>query len=400
MTLEEALSRAAKTSPQLIQAQGAIRTTAAAERSAYGAYLPSLSASASTGGGYSTTINRPDSSGFNDSYSSGLSASWDVFTGFRRRSERQRTQADTQSAQAQLVAQRFSVEQSVERSFFDGLRAEELMAVAKARIERAQEGVGFAEKRLSVGSATRSDLLRAQLELNTARESLLQQENQRLTAALSLGRLVGVEGPVDPAPSGPLEPSPIKASREEVVNQLVAQAPTVKAAEASVLAAEAGIGTARSQYYPSIRLSGGYDWSNEDFEITGSRNSWSIRLGLSYNIFDGFQRDESMVRARTQAEVAQAQLTDTRRSVRSEAERVLSQLQLIEDRLELNRQAVAVAQEDLRVQQERYRLGATTILELLTSQAALVEAQNSLVSLRFDYLLSRAELQSILGREL
>jgi outer membrane protein TolC len=193
---------------------------------------------------------------------------------------------------------------------------------------------------------------------------------------------------------------PLKASREEVVATLVAQAPSVKAAQAAVVSAEASIGTARSRYYPSVSLSAGTNWGNEELALSTSDLSWSVRLGLSYTIFDGFARQEGMVRAQTQAEVAQAQLLDTQRNVRAEAERVLSQLQLAEERLTLNRQAVEVAEEDLRVQKERYRLGATTILELLTSQAALVEAQNNLVGLRFDYLLSRAELQSIVGREL
>jgi TolC family type I secretion outer membrane protein len=403
MTLEEAITRALKHSPDVIQAQGSLRNAAASERSAFGAYLPSLSASAGSSLA-STERFDPDTgtpiSGSSDSYSAGISASWDVFTGFRRRNQRQQARAEALSAEAQLVGQRFNLTLSVQQAFFAGLRAKELIAVARARIERAQEGVGAAERRLAVGSATRSDVLRAQLELNTARESLLQNENQRLAAALSLGRLVGLEQPVDPAPSGPTEPTPIQESREAVVSTLVAQAPSVRSAEASVLSAEAGIGTARSQYFPSVRLSGGYDWFNQDFGLTGGRTGWSIRLGLSYPIFNGFQREESVVRARTQAEVAQAQLADTRRAVRTEAERVLSQLQLAEERIALARQAVEVAQEDLRVQQERYRLGATTILELLTSQTALVEAQNSLVSLRFDYLLSRAELESIVGRDL
>ncbi|MBN1204721.1 MAG: TolC family protein [Myxococcaceae bacterium] len=403
MTLEEAIARALKHSPEIVQAQGSIRTAAAAERSAFGAYLPGLSASASSSLSSSERFNPTTGTpvtGSNDSYNAGLSASWEVFTGFRRRNERQRARAEALSAEAQLVGQRFGVELSVQRAFFDGLRAEELIAVARARLERAKEGVGAAERRLAVGSATRSDVLRAQLELNTARESLLQFENQRLTAALSLGRLVGLEEPVDPTPSGPTEPTPIQESREAVVSTLVTQAPSVRSAEASLLSAEAGIGTARSQYYPSVRLSAGYDWFNQDFGLTGGRTGWSVRLGLSYPIFDGFQREEGVVRARTQAEVAQAQLADTRRAVRTEAERVLSQLQLAEERISLARQAVEVAQEDLRVQQERYRLGATTILELLTSQTALVEAQNNLVGLRFDYLLSRAELESIVGREL
>jgi outer membrane protein TolC len=154
---------------------------------------------------------------------------------------------------------------------------------------------------------------------------LLQLESQRLTAAFSLGRLAGVDGPVDPAPSGPLEPTPIQSSREAVISSLVFQAPSVQSAEADVLAAEAGIGTARAQYYPTVRLSGGYDWFNQAFGFSGGRTGWSVRLGLSYPIFDGFQREEGVVRATTQAEVTQAQLADTRRAVRAEAERVLSQ---------------------------------------------------------------------------
>ncbi|HEX8704521.1 MAG TPA: TolC family protein, partial [Myxococcaceae bacterium] len=214
------------------------------------------------------------------------------------------------------------------------LRAEELMVVARSRIERAQEGVAAAERRLAVGSATRSDLLRSQLELNTAREALLQLENQRFTAGLTLGRLVGIEGPVDPASSGPTEPTPLSVSGEALVESLVSAAPSVRAAEAAVAVAEAGVGVARSQYLPSVRLSACYDWFNDAPLPTGGRTSWSVRLGLAYPIFDGFQRDEGQLRARTQAEIAQSQLADTRRAVRTEAERVLSLLRLAEQRIE------------------------------------------------------------------
>ncbi|MDC0714601.1 TolC family protein [Stigmatella sp. ncwal1] len=403
MTLEEALERALKQNPQVIQAAGSIRTAKASERSAFGAYLPSLSASANSTLSSSDRLN-PDTgtiiSGSNDSYSAGLSASWDVFTGGRRSSARRQAQAELQSAEAQLTAQRFGVAQSVQSAFFEALRAAELMAVTQSRIELAQQGITAAERRLAVGSATRSDVLRAQLELNTARESLLQQESQRYTAALTLGRLTGLEQPVAPSTSAPIEPTPLTVSREELMNTLLAKAPSVRSAEAALTAAEASITSAKAQYLPSVGLSAGYNWFNEDLALTGGRTSWSVRLGLSYPIFDGFLREEGVVRARTQAEVAQAQLADAQHAVRTETERVLSLLKLAEERVVLSRQAVEVAQEDLRVQQERYRLGATTILELLTSQTALVAAQNNLVGLRFDYLLSRAELESIAGRKL
>jgi outer membrane protein len=403
MTLEEAIERALKQNPQVVQAAGAIRNAQASQRSAFGAYLPSLSAAANGTLSSSERLN-PDTgtiiSGSSDSYSAGLAASWDVFTGGRRSAARQQARAESQSAEAQLTTQRFSVSFSVQSAFFEALRAEELMAVTRSRIELAQQGITAAERRLAVGSATRSDVLRAQLELNTARGALLQQESQRYAAALNLGRLTGLEQPVAPSTATPIQPVPLTVSREELVDLLLAKAPSVRAAEAAVASAEASVRSAKAQYLPSVGLSAGYNWFNEDLAVTGGRTSWSVRLGLSYPLFDGFVRQEGTVRARTQAEVAQAQLADAQHAVRTETGRVLNQLQLAEQRVVLSRQAVEVAQEDLRVQQERYRLGATTILELLTSQTALIEAQNNLVGLRFDYQQSRAELESIAGRKL
>ncbi len=60
----------------------------------------------------------------------------------------------------------------------------------------------------------------------------------------------------------------------------------------------------------------------------------------------------------------------------------------------------AAAEEDLRVQQERYRLGAATIVEVLTSQVSLDQAGVDMVQARLDYLVARAQLEALVGREL
>ena len=288
----------------------------------------------------------------------------------------------------------------VERSFYEVLRAEGLEEVARSRIERAKQNAEAAERRQAVGSATRSDVLRSQLELNTARESLLTARTQRTAAALALGRLIGEDSPVDAKPVESLEPKPIALTEEALVNEIIARAPSVLAAEANLRATEAGVGVAKSDYLPTVRLSAGYDWFNQDLALTGGRTSWSVRLGLSYPIFDGFLREERVVRARTQETVAQAQLADTRRLVRSSVGQSMSQLELATERINFAQQSVEVAREDLKVQQERYRLGATTILELLTSQESLVQAEINLVAARFDYQIARAELVALAGRPL
>jgi outer membrane protein TolC len=63
-------------------------------------------------------------------------------------------------------------------------------------------------------------------------------------------------------------------------------------------------------------------------------------------------------------------------------------------------QAVAVAEEDLRVQQERYAEGVSTLLDLLTSQVALDEARVNLIRSQFDYRVAKARIEALIGRSL
>src|SRR5207247_3959931 len=75
-------------------------------------------------------------------------------------------------------------------------------------------------------------------------------------------------------------------------------------------------------------------------------------------------------------------------------------LRVAEQDITLTRDAVRLAGEDLRVIQARYRAGIATILDVLTSQTALIQAELDLVSARFTYQVARASLEALLGRDL
>ena len=78
----------------------------------------------------------------------------------------------------------------------------------------------------------------------------------------------------------------------------------------------------------------------------------------------------------------------------------LAELDAARTRTEITGTSVAAATEDLRVQQERYRLGASTIVDLLTSQEALNQAEVDVVNARFDYLRAKAQIEALIGRNL
>ncbi|HUH12209.1 MAG TPA: TolC family protein [Longimicrobiales bacterium] len=402
LSLDEVIRRAVLHAPAMAQAEGGVRNAEMGRRSATASFLPSLSvssgASLSSSERFNPTTNT-SVTGSNDSYNAGMNASVDLFTGGRKTAELHSARAGLESAEAGAREQRFAVVLSAKQAYYAVLRGGELIRVAEAGVRRAEESLEAARTRLAVGSATRSDVLRGELALNEARQTLLQEENDRRVATFALGRLVGADGPVEaePVETG-AEPLPLE--REELLQLALEQSPRVVAAQAGVRSGEAGVRVARAQYFPSLRASSGYNWFNQDPAFTGGRSSWSLGLGVSLPVFNGLQREASIVRSQVQEEVAQAQLADARRQTRADVERLAGAVEVAAQRVVLTREALAMAEEDLRVQRERYRLGATTILELITSENNLIQAENTDVFARYDYQIARAQLEALVGREL
>jgi outer membrane protein len=99
-------------------------------------------------------------------------------------------------------------------------------------------------------------------------------------------------------------------------------------------------------------------------------------------------------------EVADATAADEQRAVAAELTARLAELTAARALIEITLTSVVAATEDLRVQQERYRLGASTIVDVLTSQEALNQAEVDVVVARFDYLRAKASLEALIGRNL
>ena len=75
-------------------------------------------------------------------------------------------------------------------------------------------------------------------------------------------------------------------------------------------------------------------------------------------------------------------------------------LQTAQERVRIQGASVAAAEEDLRVQQQRYALGASTLLDVLTSQTQLTQARLSLIQARYDARVAKAQIEALVGRTL
>lgn len=403
ISLEEAIRVALRRSPALAQSDQAIGNALESRRTAWGAFLPSLSMSS---GASLRSTQRFDTNtdrivlGSSDSYNAGLSASMDVFQGGARFDELARSRADVVAAQARQETQRFNVTLQTKNFFFQALEQQDLLEVARRRIAQAEQSLDLTRRRALAGEATRSDTLRARLELINARQNVLTSEVQTRAARFALGRHIGLAEPVEPEVPDDLDPRPLLLSEAEILASAENQAPTVIAAEEGVRASRAGLKAAQSAFLPSLRLGGGYTWANQAASLSGGSLSWNTNLTMSYNIFNGFARESTIARAGYADRVARFQAEDARLAARQNADGALRAVTTAERAIAIAHEAVALSEEDLRVVSERYRLGVAIILDVITSQISSDQARVDLVRARYDYLVARAELESILGREL
>ena len=121
---------------------------------------------------------------------------------------------------------------------------------------------------------------------------------------------------------------------------------------------------------------------------------------MNFPFFNQGAREEQVVRARVAEDVAEAQLRDTRLAARQLFVQYLSVFRSAEQRIQIQLASVAAAQEDLRVQERRYTLGASTFLDVLTSQTTLSQALAALIQARFDARVAKATLETLTGKDL
>jgi outer membrane protein len=399
LPLETIIAQTLAHSPSVAGAVGAVRTTSAAQRVAIGAYLPSL-ALTSTATSTDQSAGSGGSSTAQNAYGAGVAALVDVFTGGRRSAQRVQANALSRAAGAGLVLQRYATVFLATQGYLDVLRAHELVRVTADEVAQAGLGLQYAQRRESAGTATRADVLSAQLAVSTARQALLAATDTLVMNAAALGRLVGANGPVDAEPAATIEPAPLAMSDSAVIALAIATAPAVVTTQAVASADTAAVRAAKTLYVPTITAGAGYNWAMGATSPQGLRPGWIMTLGTTFPLFDGFQREATITQAEAAAYTTSSTAADTRLLVRADAQRLLGNLHVAENSIGLSRESVRLATENLRLFRARYGAGIATILDVLTAQTSLIQVELSLVSAQFNYQSTRAALESLLGQRL
>jgi outer membrane protein len=400
ITLAEAVRRSSRFDPDYVRALGEIDNAEWGRRAAMLAFfVPSVDLGLDQTKYSENFFNPSDPSNPTSTLVVGrASANYEIFS-LRKFTELSRTKADVASAEAGELEQRFNAALETESSYYDVLVNQELSRVNRERTRRAREGLGVARARVASGAAVQTDSLQLVLELVRAQVDSLRQHNALRTAQLELGRRVGAAGPVDAAPLDTLPAAPLPVTLPQALQIALDQGPQYRAARANEGSAEAALRAQRGDYLPVLSVEGLHQRYDTRL-FPGASNISSVTFSLSFPLWNNGEREIEVSRARVNRDVARAIRDDLERVVRRDVTASYDGYQVSAAAVELALVAVTVASETYRMQELRYRSGASTILDLLDSQVDLAEAEAGLVQARYLNRLALAQLEAILGRRL
>ena len=407
ISLDEAVKLAQRNSPTTVQAAGTTRSNAASVRTAYMSFIPTLSFNAGTSKQSGDRIGQQGNivpflvSQYQ--YSSGLNMNVDLLDGGTRFYRLRTARANVDASEANEVLQEYNVALNVKQQYYAVLAAREMEAAAQAQLDQATEQLKTASAKVAAGAATKSDSLRAIIQVGNAQLSLIQARNNLNIANASLTRLVATPFVVTATPDDSSGTMELNADSTEIA-ALALRGPAVVQSEATYAAAKANVRSSVSLYVPTVSarfnrggagLDKAFGWGNNQYAY-----SQTVSFSLNFPFFNQGAREEQIVRSRVAEDVAQAQLRDTRLAAQQQLTQYLSAFRSAEQRVQIQIASVAAADEDLRVQQRRYQLGASTFLDVLSSQVTLNQARAALIQARFDARVAKAQIETLTGKDL
>jgi outer membrane protein TolC len=289
------------------------------------------------------------------------------------------------------------------QKYLEVLKAGKILEVRQEAQELSKRRLEKAEAMVEVGSAVRSDVLRAQVEVSSNELEFISAQNALRLAETDLRHFLRLEDDTELVLEDVMEAEDMEYSLESSLASAMEYRPDIISARHSLGAARYAVWTDRGGWFPYLTFSRTYTYQGIDFpdELAWFQDysewEWSIRL--TWNLFDGLYTFGRVKSAKASRRIAEEDLFEVMRNAALEVRKATYNVDEARQRVEVSRETVSVAEEELRLSEERYRLGAGTMLEQIDSQVSLSEARTSYIEALYDLLLSQASLVRAMGKD-
>jgi outer membrane protein len=292
---------------------------------------------------------------------------------------------------------------NVHSAYFNYLKASQLMDVARSNLMSSQQQLALAEQKYKLGSAKKTDFLKAEVRFGQARVDVVNNDAAVQNAYRSLKNAMGLIGANRDFGIEEVEiPLEIIPEFETGFGLIQKFNPSVKAKQYQITGAELNEKIAKGSRLPTISANASMSGSSDNFgdAVSNSYNDQkrtSTGLSISIPIFSGNSISTRIQKAKIVVDKTESEYLTQLQDLAVQLQGIVDQLNNYQEIIPINETVLVSAEEDLKLAQMRYTQGSTTILEVLDSQVSVVRARSSLIRSKYDAYIVQANLKALLG---
>ena len=415
LNLDDAMQRAFQTNPTVSIAQYELDSARASYNAARQSRGVSITASHTTQRGgydddqYVSRLKSVDTTtgnllydrvnagkGIGNQHSNGLTASLPIFTGGKLSGTIKQAKANYQYNEVGVQRTYNEMRSTVTNGYFNMLQADNMQKLSAESVTRLEDHLKNVQAQYDVGVVAKVDVLRSQVELANAKQTLIQAENSYQVAEANMNKIVGLPMDTNLKLDNLLVYNAYDKNMDECLAYAAEHRPELMQAKYGVDAAKGALMVARSGHMPQVAASASQAWSDTNWP--GDENgNWGVGVNVTLNVFDTGVTLSKIHGAEADLKKAQETYRDTVDSVNLDVRSNYLGLREAEKRISTTKLAVEQADEDYRIAQLRYMSGVGTNTDVLDAQVALTQAKTNYTQALYDYNTSKTALETSIG---
>lgn len=299
-------------------------------------------------------------------------------------------------AQLDTQANRDDVFLLVAQTYFQVLRTEKVKVIAEKEVAQLRDHLKIAKDLHEFGVVTYNDVLQAEVALADARQRLISVQNAITNAQGSLNKLLGQPiQAIHQLKDENITPVP-DLNLEDATQEALGSRSDLKAADGRLKQGEKSITEARAAHFPRFYAMGGQFYQQSKYVLHDTQ--WFAILGLNWKIFSGFDTQAQVSQARERVNQLAVQKQDLAEQIKLEVQNAYLGLKETAERIAVTKDAVKQGEENLRLNEERYKEQVGTATDVIDAQTLLTRIRVNYNNAVYDHQVQKAQMLRAIGR--
>jgi len=317
-----------------------------------------------------------------------------IFTGFKLTTATKIREKDLLASKKELEGEKQKTVFNVIKAYKGALLAKEGIQIAQQAYNTARKHYEVAKKMYETGMAIYADVLRAKVYMLDMQNKITQAKSKYLTAKKALLLSMGETGisPEDIDVIGKLECKPPEKDVSYYQRLAVSLRPDLQAVRKKVLIAKDMIKMAKSDYYPSVGAFAFVENNSKDFLLTDDANWWGAGVGLTWNVFNGFVRENKYKSAKEMYFAYSQKLKGFEEYVKFQVYDSYYKWVDAYEKVKTKEEASKMAEEVLKITEKSYKNQMASMLDLIDTQTLRDKMKFDLSQAKYQCEIQNAQL--------